>query len=137
MAWLHATPKPDPRTRRGKNADQVTLISRFDQLKRDKIIPQMPPNPAPHLIERLIEIGLTGSDGVNTKPLSWAEINEWQRSTSVTLAPWEARLIRSLSTAYIAEGRKAESEYCPPPWRRQITQRERDADEARLRSVLG
>lgn len=97
----------------------------------------MPPNPAPHIVARLIEIGLTESNGMGPTPLSWREIAEWQRMTCTALDPWEARLIRQLSTAYIAESRRAEDEHCAPPWRREVTQRERDADEQRLRMVLG
>ena len=78
-------------------------------------------------------------------PLSWGEIGEWQRQTNLSLEPWEVRLIRHLSVAYIAEGRKAEEENCPPPWRREMSDHEKALekarlmalDEARLRSVLG
>jgi hypothetical protein len=97
----------------------------------------MPPNPMPHVIGRLIEIGLVGSTGMGSAPLTWLEIDAWQRLSGVQLGPWEARLIRALSTAYIAEGRKAESENCPPPWRAEVTQRELDVAEQRLRMVLG
>ena len=88
----------------------------------------------PHIITRLVEIGLTEA---GSSPLSWREIDAWCARTGVDLAPWEARLIRSLSVAYLAEGRKAESETCPPPWRAGVTQREIDADEAALDALLG
>lgn len=99
--------------------------------------PAMPPNPAPHIIARLIELGITESNGMGPVPISWCEMAEWQRLTGVALDPWEARLLRQLSVAYIAESRRAESEACPAPWRREVTQAERDADERRLRVVLG
>jgi hypothetical protein len=141
MAWLHATPKPDPRTKRGKRAEAeaeaAPKISRIEQLKRDRITPQMPPNPAPHIVEWLIEIGLTDNSGMSATPLTWCEINAWCARTRVSPAPWEARLIRRLSSDYIAESRKAESETCPPPWRAEVSQRELDIEEARLRNVLG
>lgn len=106
-------------------------------MKAQGIEPQMPPNPAPHLISRLTEIGLTESTGMGPSPLSWREIEAWQRSTHVRLAPWEARLMRQLSLEYIGESRRAESENCPAPWRSQVTQREREVEEAQLRMVLG
>jgi hypothetical protein len=109
----------------------------MDELKRDGITPQMPSNPAPHIIARLIEIGITEAKGMGPAPLSWGEIAAWQFDTGVPLAPWESRLLRQLSVAYIAEGRRAEAENCPPPWRAQITQRELEVAEARLRMVLG
>lgn len=137
MAWLHATPKPPPGTKRASAAAQVDKSSRLDKLKKDGVEPQMPPNPAPHIVARLIDIGITETTGMGPAPLSWGELSEWQRNTGVPLAPWEARLLRQLSLAYIAEGRRAESENCPPPWRAEVTQKELDAAEASLRMVLG
>jgi len=134
MAWLNAMPKPDPRTKRGQAADQPPAISRAAKMKKDGIPIQMPPSPAPHIIDRLVEIGLTDADGA---PISWLAINEWQRATCVHLAPWEARLIRRLSVEYVAESRRAESENAAPPWRTDVTPREREVEEARLRTVLG
>ncbi len=106
-------------------------------MKRDGVPISMPPNPMPHLIDRLIEIGLTEAAGMGVVPLSWREIEAWQHNVHVALAPWEARLIRKLSVEYVAEGRRAESENCPPPWRAEVTAREREVEEARLRMVLG
>lgn len=109
----------------------------MEQLKRDKIVPQMPPNPAPHIFDWLIEVGLTEAAGMGAAPISSGELAAWQANTCVQLAPWEARLIRQLSKAYLAESRIAESETCPPPWRAEVTAREREVEEARLRMVLG
>lgn len=136
MAWLHATPKPDERSRRAKT-EQGPAISRLDRMKADGVSPQMPPNPAPHIVERLIEIGLTEAAGMGVGPLSWLSINEWQRAACVRLDPWEAKLIRRLSIEYVAEGRRAEKETCPPPWHREVTQREREIEQKRLQAVLG
>ncbi|MBB3925040.1 hypothetical protein GGR43_000741 [Sphingobium jiangsuense] len=97
----------------------------------------MPPNPAPHIINRLIEIGLTEAAGMGAAPLSWKEIDAWCNRTGIDLPPWEARLIRALSVEYLAMGRKAEDENCPPPWKAPITEREKETELARLRMVLG
>lgn len=140
MAWLNATPKPDERTKRGKRLAEGKVpppISRIEKMKADKITPQLPPNPAPHIIDRLVEIGMTEAAGMGVGPLSWREINEWQRATSVTLEPWEARLIHSLSVAYVSESRRAESENCPPPWRAEVTKREIEVERAALDLLLG
>ena len=136
MAWLAATPKPPEGTKRASAKDQDKR-SRLERMKADKIEPTMPPNPMPHLISRLIEIGITEAGGMGPVPLSWREIVAWQEATRVRLAAWEARLMRQLSLTYISESRRAEDETCPAPYRMEITQRERDADEARLRLVLG
>ncbi len=138
MAWLQATPKPDPRRfPNGKVPPTLKLVSRHERMKSDGITPQMPPNPAPHIIDRLIEIGLTEAAGMAAGPLSWQEIDAWCNRTGVDLPPWEARLIRRLSSEYLSESRKAEDENCPPPWRAPVTQRERDVEMERLVMVLG
>jgi hypothetical protein len=137
MAWLGATPKPPPGSKRAKHADEAAAVSRVEQMKKDGITPSMPPNPAPHVVHRLVEMGITEANGMGASPLSWREIRAWQESTAVDLAPWEARLMRHLSTAYLAESRRAESENCPPPWRAEVTEREREIEQAKLEMVLG
>lgn len=139
MAWLNAVPRPDVRSRRGKAAEaEPPRTSRLEDMKRRKIEPVMPPNPAPELISRLIEIGLTAGGGMGPAPLSWTEIVNWQIATKVALQPWEARLMRRLSVEYVAEGRRAENENCPQPWRTKIvTESEAKAELDDLRSLLG
>lgn len=97
----------------------------------------MPPNSAPHIIERLIEIGLSEAAGMGAAPVSWQSIDAYQRNTGIVLAAWEARLIRRLSSDYLLMSRKAENENCPPPWRVPVTERERDTELVRLKRVLG
>lgn len=106
-------------------------------MKKDKVPVQMPPNPVPSITENLMDIGLSEAAGMGAAPLSWKEIDAWCNRTGVDLPPWEARLIRKLSVEYIAESRRAESDTCPPPWRAEVTQREIETEEARLRLVLG
>lgn len=97
----------------------------------------MPPNPAPHIIGWLTEIGLAGVGGMAAVPVPWSEISEWQRNSGITLEPWVARLIRRLSVDYVAMSRKAEEEHCPPPWRAPVSAWERDTETERLMMVLG
>ncbi|WP_093011186.1 phage tail assembly chaperone [Sphingobium sp. YR768] len=137
MAWLNATPKPPPGSKRAAAKDQPPPVSRIDQMKRNKIVPQMPPNPAPHIITRLVEIGLTEAAGMGAGPISWQSIDAWCNRTAIDLSPWEARLLRSLSVSYVAEGRKAESENCPAPWRHEVTDREKEVEVQRLQMLLG
>jgi hypothetical protein len=106
-------------------------------LRKNKVSPPMPPNPAPHLIERLIEIGLSEAAGMSAVPVSWQSIDAYQRNTGIILSAWEARLIRRLSSDYLAMSRKAENETCPPPWKAPVTDRQCDLELVRLRQVLG
>ena len=129
-------PKPDATSARGKNEAAHSKVSRLDTYKQGKIDPPMPPNPAPHIIDRLVEMGITEGE-MSPKPLSWGEIVAWQEGTWVRLAPWEARLIRRLSAAYLAESRLAESENRPAPYHTGPDQRAIDTEQARLMAVLG
>lgn len=133
MAWLHAVPKPPAGTRRADNARPDTR-SRIERMSKVAAARSLPPNPMPHITARLVEMGLKDPAGT---ALSWLTIDAWQRCTRVDLSPWEARLIRRLSLAYVGEGRKAESENCPPPWRAEVSRREADDELAKLRMVLG
>lgn len=137
MAWLNATPKPPAGSKRADPKFERKVLSRRDQMKKDGIPVRMPSNPAPLIINRLVEIGLTEAAGMGAAPLSWSTIDAWCNRTGIDLPPWEARLIRHLSVEYLAESRRAESENCPPPWRAEVTQRERETEQARLEMVLG
>ncbi len=139
LAWLHAVPKPPEGTTRAKvaAADGAPRLSRYDQMKKNRVPLEMPPNPVPHIVARLIEIGITQPGGMGPVPLSWTEIANWQRDTGVCLEPWEARLMRHLSIAYLGELAKAESENCPPPFRVEVSQREMEIELNQLAMVLG
>lgn len=69
-------------------------------------------------------------------PLSWCEIGEWQRQVAVTLAPWEARLLRQLSVVFIGESHRAESENCAAPWYTPVTDQERAAEAALMKKLF-
>lgn len=56
------------------------------------------------------------SAGMGSGPITHGELEAWQRNTGITLAPWEARVIRDLSRDYISESSKAEKRDCPEPW---------------------
>lgn len=112
-------------------------ISRIERMKSQNITPPLPPNPVPHIISRFIEIGMVTNTGNGPAPLTWAEIEAWQRQTNIAQPPWEARLMRALSVAYVGEKGRAESENCPPPWHSEVTAAERSADEAALDKLFG
>lgn len=140
LAWLHAVPKPPEGSRRAERATktgQAPKHSRLDLMKKSGSDPQMPPNPAPHIIAWLVDMGITEPRGMGQAVLSWGEIDAWCRRTRLDIEPWVARLIRHLSNAYIAFGRQAESETCPPPWRARAAPPDRSGEQAALEAVLG
>lgn len=137
LAWLNAVPLPPKGSKADDPKFQRSRISRKDRLRNEGVPIAMPRNPAPSVIKHLMELGLTEAAGMGLAPLSWSTIDAWQRVTGIAVPAWEARLIRQLSTEYLAESRRAESENCPAPWRAAVTQREREVEQARLESVLG
>lgn len=129
-------PKPEQGSRREKALKDAPKLSRYESLKRDGVVPAMPPNPAPHIIDRLAEIGMTEAAGMGVVPISWREIAAWSEMTGVVLDPWEARLLRQLSAAYVTEHSRAEDESRAAPWRAPRSRREIEAEAARLRAAL-
>ena len=120
-----------------QRTDTPEIKAAGEQMKAQKLRIKLPPNPAPIVIDHLNEMGLTEAAGMGAAPLSWQTLFAWQQVTGVLLPAWEARLIRHLSSAYLTESRKAESENCPAPWRGEITQSDRDAEDRLLREALG
>jgi hypothetical protein len=136
LGWLHAVPQP-PRSSQRAKAAEPNKLSRLDQMRREGVDPQLPPNPSPQIFGWFTEIGMIEAGGMAPAALSWREINEWQRATAIDLPPWIARLFRRLSVEYLDELRRAESETRPAPWRGKVTQSEVDAELSALIRVLG
>ena len=85
MAWLAATPKPPAGSRRAQSDQPTSKASRAEVMKARKIVPQMPPNPMPHIVDRLVELGIVEAAGMGTAPISWATLKAWSDMTGVVL----------------------------------------------------
>lgn len=85
-------------------------------MKTDKVPIELPANPLPHLIDWLMEIGPLGTGGMGPVPVSWAEIEVWQRVSAIELRPWEARTIRRLSREFLDQMTKSKEPSCPAPY---------------------
>lgn len=81
-------------------------------MRADGIEPEIPYIEAAYLVVYLNEIGPVMPDG----PLTFGEIESWQRQTGIELQPWEVRLLRSLSMEYGNESIRAKKTECPPPY---------------------
>lgn len=91
-------------------------LSRSGKMKSDGIEPEMPEADAIYLVGYLWEVGPVLSGGMSAIPVSFSELESWQRQTGICLQPWEVRLLRRLSFDYLSESHKAEEADCPPPW---------------------
>lgn len=93
----------------------------------------LPPVPAQYLIDWWREIGPTEEDG----PISWLSMTAWERLTGVELLPWEARLIRSLSSAFVSQRYDAKKPDCPPPWSPERPQQVRNKVAVQFAAMIG
>ena len=55
---------------------------------------------------------MCGQGGMGPVPLSSAEVMAWQHGMGLSLAPWEFRVLRAASRAFVAEV-NAEADYPP------------------------
>lgn len=141
LAWLYAVPQLPPATRAAaEKAGQKIVpnkLSRLEEMIASKVTPPLPPNPMPHFIAWFVEIGMVEAAGMGAAPLSWREIEAWQRNVGIRLSPWQARMMRSLSIAYLAQKSRSELTTDPAPWSAGVTPSQRAADEAALDAVFG
>lgn len=64
--------------------------------------PQFPPVGDDYdLVEAWREAGLSLSSGGYPAPLTWGEIDAWQRRTGSALGAWECSVIHAMSRAYV------------------------------------
>jgi hypothetical protein len=141
LAWLYAVPQLPPATREaaekaGQKIDP-NKISRLDEMVANKVTPPLPPNPMPHLTGWLMQLGIVEAAGMGAAPVSWTEIEAWQRLTGIRLTPWEASLMRSLSACFLAQKPKSELTTDPAPCSIKVSTSGRSADEAALDALFG
>lgn len=114
MAYLHTAPKP--KARRGMtDAEPVTRL----RAMRDAGLPvEMPPlgQAGRQIVEHLLECGPALSGAMGAVPLTYGEIAAYQQAAGVDLTPWEARMLRRASLAYVSATRDAEAPDAPAPW---------------------
>jgi hypothetical protein len=105
---LHAVPKPPPKKEREG--------SRLQKLKAGGRHPKLPEVSCAYLLDILMDVGPAGSNGMGATPISEMELLAWQINRSHRLQPWEAKIIRRLSKAWVGESYAAEDANRPAPW---------------------
>lgn len=113
IAWLNAVPKDDKK-RNVANATEPD--SRLNKMRAAGIEPVTPEIPAPYLLEYLFEVGPTVSTGMGPAIIGWRDLQAWQEMVGIDLEPWEARMLRKLSSAYLSQSLKSEKPDCPAPY---------------------
>lgn len=112
MAWLHAVPdKPEGDKSQAPGRPRIKTLDDFG------VEVELPGVSAPYLAEYLFEAGPSMPGDMGAQPLTSGELRAWQDGEGIPLSPWEFRVLRSLSKAYVAELYGAAKRGHPPPWR--------------------
>lgn len=114
LAWLRARPVL-PGAKRGaaapKSRSDILLEDEERGVERSEL--DLPPVLAgEYLIDRLFMVGPGVGDGVVT----FQEMTAWCALTGMHLTAFEARAIRTLSSAYLSMSERATKPDCPPPY---------------------
>ena len=115
VAWLNTAPV-DERKAALKSEKVPEPVTRLKQMEADGIEPTMPPLPPAPYLDWLLELGPTEAAGMGAAAISWRTIEAWCSRTGNDPSPWEARLLRRLSSAWLAEADRARKPDCPAPW---------------------
>lgn len=117
MGWLHAVPERKPI--KGSAPPSGPRLTRLQRMQADGVkhiaLPPVPPEAA-YLFDCLLEVGPASVNGMADAPVSWDELRTWQQMVGIELSPWEARTVRQLSRAYVAERTAATDPMRPAPW---------------------
>lgn len=134
LAWYHARPARD----RTGGLQPTRLESIRLDLRDPAYEPEMPVVLAgEHIIECLFAIGPTLASGLGPCSLTYQEINAYMQSTGTHLQPWEIKILRHLSNAYVSESYKSTDANCPPPWQpRDVSQENRDAISKKISDTM-
>lgn len=117
-----------------KIIDERSRIARLKEAGKPVLLPD---NPAPFLTDWLIEAGPMVPAGMGLSALSWRDIAAWAEATGRCLEPWQALMVRRLSSEYVSAFHRAGEAGCPSP----LGQSEEDDGQApdlenRLRDAL-
>jgi hypothetical protein len=85
------------------------------------------------IIVDLFEAGPISVAGSSQIPLTWSDLQTWERGVGVELPLWQARLIRHLSAMYLSEYIRSDAHDAPPPWEKKF---DRDRVAKHVRKLL-
>lgn len=111
-AWLDAIPERDEKDKRPANT-----VSRRKALEEKSDPIDMPElTCGDYLVNFLYEVGPTMAAGMGAGPLTYSELEAWQRANGIELRPWESALMRRLSCEYASESHAATKRDRPAPF---------------------
>jgi hypothetical protein len=77
----------------------------------------MPEMGCPYLFQYLLDAGVFLNTGMGRVPLTWQELESFQKQQGIELSPFELDVIRMASSAFVHQSEAATNPNCPPPLR--------------------
>lgn len=87
----------------------------------------MPEVEAEYVIAYWQQCGMAGQGMSGPVGLTAVELNAWEQSMGVELSPWEHKVIREMSRAYVAALHGGEEPDAPPPYGAAVVEVDRAA----------
>jgi hypothetical protein len=70
---------------------------------------------AAYLVNFFRELGSCLQTGMGLIPLTWQEIESWQRQNGLELKAWEVKALKLASSAHVSQVAISANPNCPPP----------------------
>jgi hypothetical protein len=134
LAWLHATPK-QPGSKQAQNQNTKTRLESILENGGEVQLPEF--EVAAYLVDYWKDVGSVTQGGYSPSPLSAMEIQAWQQMAGIVLGPWEFRVLRDMSRAYLGYLHEAEEFECPAPFGDYSKQFNRDHIAKQAKRVFG
>jgi len=98
----------------------------------------LPPiDPESHVyLDMLFDVGPVQAGGFGPQCVSWSEIESWMRLNGHQLSSPEARLLRRLSSIYVAAQQELRAADAPAPWPQRHFQERLDATTEKIGLAL-
>lgn len=87
------------------------------------------------MVDLLLEVGPVLAGGFGPTPLTFMEIDAWARRTARDLQPWEAQILRRLSSEWCSQASISDAHDCRPPWR-ELALPSREEVASKIDSIL-
>ncbi len=117
MAWFNTKPRHPEKAGVHKGPTKPAELSRGQEIIERGGKPLMPEiEGAEYLIAHWQDLGIVISGGMGLSALSSQEILAWNECHGTMLQPWELRILRDMSRAYLVQLHESEDPDCPPPY---------------------
>lgn len=104
-----------PEIKHSGKGEKPKPLTRLEQMKQRGTEAIWPPLPVEYIVDWLFEIGPSIAGSMGEAPIGWPDIAAWQELTGIEPDAWEARTLRRLSKAYVAQRHRSEDPKCPEP----------------------